>query len=103
MSTGRVRVLVWHRAPATQPAAVADAYHAISRELAGTPGLVRNELLGSVAEPDSLVVMSEWESLAAFQVWEQGFQHRKTTSPLRPYQDRARGRHYEVFRVVAAY
>lgn len=101
--SGRARVLIWHRAPDEGAGAVTDAYRAISRELAGTPGLLGNELLSSLTDRGSLLVMSEWESLDAFQAWESGADHRSATSPLRPYQDRDRDRFFEIYRVEAAF
>ncbi|MDW4905901.1 antibiotic biosynthesis monooxygenase [Streptomyces sp. ADMS] len=101
--TARARVLIWHRAPVDDPGAVARAYELISRELAGTPGLLGNELLRAAEDPGRLVVMSEWESLAAFKSWEETASHRPSTSPLRPYQDRDRERFFEVYEVTAAF
>jgi len=99
----RIRVLVYASTPDDTPDAVDDAYHRISVELAGTPGLVGNELMRSAVEPASYVVMSEWENLAAFQAWEQGQNHRNTTAPLRPYQDRRPGGPFGLYEVVASY
>ncbi|MEJ3750554.1 antibiotic biosynthesis monooxygenase [Actinomycetes bacterium KLBMP 9797] len=101
--TGRARVLIWHRAPADDPDAVEKAYDQISRHLAGTPGLLGNELLRATDDGGRLLVMSEWESLAAFQTWEQGTRHKQTTSPLRSYQDRERTPFFEIYEVVAAF
>ncbi|MFI6226708.1 antibiotic biosynthesis monooxygenase family protein [Micromonospora echinospora] len=104
MSTaGRARVMVWHRAPADDADAVAKAYDQISRHLEGTPGLIGNELLRSTKDPHRLVVLSEWESLAAFRDWEEGVSHRPSTSPLRQYQDREQENFFEVFEVSAAF
>ncbi|HEY3477982.1 MAG TPA: antibiotic biosynthesis monooxygenase family protein [Streptomyces sp.] len=101
--TGKVRVVLYLRVPETGPEAIHDAYHRISEELAGTPGMLGNELLGSVLSAEEFAVLSEWADLPAFQAWEQGPAHRGKTSPLRPYQDRDRGRHYGIYEVVAAY
>ncbi len=101
--SGRARVLIWHRAPAGDPDAVRRAYAGISEQLAGTPGLRGNELLTSTADPATVLVMSEWDSLADFQQWESGADHRPATSPLRPFQDRDRDRFFEIFEVVAAF
>jgi heme oxygenase (mycobilin-producing) len=98
-----VRVLLWHRVAPTGAASVEDAYHRVSRHLSGTPGLLANELLRSTLEPGSFVVMSSWETLDAFRDWESGPAHRHTTAPLRPYQDAARDRAYDVLERVAAY
>lgn len=103
MSEGRVRVLVYARTPAEDADAVAREYHKISKVLAGTPGLLGNELVRSVGEPGAFIVMSEWASLTAFQDWERGADHRQTTAPLRPYQDAGAGRTFGIYEVVAAY
>jgi heme-degrading monooxygenase HmoA len=99
----RARVLLYCRAPQEDPAPVERAYHEISGALLGTPGLLRNELLRDVFEPDRFVVLSEWESLAAFREWESGSAHRGTTSPLRQYQDRSVGRPFGLYEVTASY
>jgi heme-degrading monooxygenase HmoA len=96
-------VLLFAAAPSDGPDAVADAYHRISRSLAGTPGLVRNALLQLVDEPGRFVVLSEWTSLEAFRAWEEGADHRRLTAPLRPYQDRSMSGGYGVYRVAAEY
>ncbi|MDQ7803505.1 antibiotic biosynthesis monooxygenase family protein [Amycolatopsis sp. A133] len=98
MTTARVRVLVYVAAPGGGADAVTDAYHDISRALAGTPGLLGNELLRSVRDPAAFAVMSEWEDLAAFQEWENGPGHRPATAPLREY-----GTGFQVYQVTAAY
>ena len=104
MSAGHARVIVWHQAPDGDTAELERAYHAISEQLDGTPGLVANELLRSVRKPGYFAVLSEWASLADFQAWEQGPEHRKDTSPLRPYQEKDRpGGHYEIYEVAAAH
>lgn len=99
----RVRVLVYAAAPGGDIDAISRAYHTISRDLEGTPGLLGNELLRCVHDPDGFVVMSEWESLEAFRAWEGGAAHRDTTSPLRPYQDQRGGASFSVYEVAAAY
>lgn len=100
---GRVRVLVYAAAPDAGETAVTRAYHAISRDLDGTPGLLGNELLRSLHDPNGFVVMSEWESIEAFRSWETGAAHRDTTAPLRPYQDTRAGASFGVYEVAAAY
>lgn len=101
--SGRVRVLLWHRATNGDRAALEAAYHAISRDLAGTPGLLGNELLHAPDDPERLVVASEWESLDAFRNWEQGATHRSTTAPLRTFRDTSRDRPYEILEVIATH
>lgn len=101
--SARVRVLVFVTAADAGTQAVADAYHEISRNLAGTPGLLGNELLRSVHDPAGFMVLSEWRDMAAFKRWEEGESHRSTTAPLRPLQDRSRGVSFGVYTVQAAY
>lgn len=103
MTEPRVRVLLYLAPSETEPGAVDEAYHRISADLAATPGLVGNQLMRSVTEPAGYIVMSEWESLRAFQAWEEGPTHRDTTAPLRPYQDRRRGSPFGLYEVVASY
>ncbi|RVX44156.1 heme-degrading monooxygenase HmoA [Nonomuraea polychroma] len=98
-----VRVLLWCRVGEADVEAVEAAYHQVSRTLSGTPGLLGNALLRSAVEPDVFAVMSEWESMDAFTAWEQGPSHRDSTAPLRTYQDRGRGRPYELLHTVASY
>lgn len=98
---GRVRVLLFHEAP--DAAAVTAAYHAVSAELAGTPGLIGNELLSSVHDPTWVLVMSEWTDLAAFDAWERGTAHKGQTSALRPFRDTRMVRPFGVFEVRASY
>lgn len=98
----RVQVLLFAAAPG-DPGAVRAAYHRISGELAGTPGLLRNTLLEGTDRPDTFVVVSEWASLAAFRSWEQGPGHRQVTAPLRPYHDHSGPATFGVYRVAAEY
>jgi heme-degrading monooxygenase HmoA len=102
MTTGRVLVLLFAAAP-DDPDAVPAAYHDISRQLAGTPGLLGNTLLENLDGGGGFVVVSEWASLAAFRTWEQGADHRLVTAPLRPYHDPRPGAAFGVYRVAAAY
>lgn len=81
----RARVMVFAKAMQNDHQAIEEAYHEISEHLKNTPGLLSNELLHSTSDPSNYVVMSEWESLEAFQVWEAGPVHRNVTAPLRKY------------------
>ncbi|MFG2332161.1 antibiotic biosynthesis monooxygenase family protein [Streptomyces sp. NPDC048604] len=100
---GRVRILLHLRPAAGEVEAVEKAYHRISEDLAGTPGLLGNELLRELTDDGAYAVLSEWESMAAFKEWEAGSAHRGTTSPLRPYQDTERPSPFALFEVQAAY
>lgn len=97
-----VSVLLFGRAP-DGAEAVRDAYHHISQELAGTPGLTRNALLELVDGSGRFVVLSEWASMDAFRAWEEGPEHRDTTAPLRPFHDRAMGGGFGIYRIAAEY
>ncbi|WP_045875290.1 antibiotic biosynthesis monooxygenase family protein [Pseudofrankia sp. DC12] len=97
----RVRVMIWAVAPAGGPAAVEAAYHEISAQLVGTPGLLGNQLMRAARDPGRFVVVSEWASMADFAAWEQGASHKPATSPLRPLQDP--DRRPVIYEEVAAY
>jgi heme-degrading monooxygenase HmoA len=99
----RARVLVYATAPSDEPGAVEAAYHQISHDLAGTPGLLGNELLRAADGSPAFVVMSEWVSLAAFRAWEAGGKHRDATAPLRRYQQPPGRQPFGIYEVTAAY
>ncbi|MEO3806403.1 antibiotic biosynthesis monooxygenase [Nonomuraea sp. B1E8] len=103
MTSPRVRVLVYARASGDSHDELAEAYHQVSRELAGTPGLLGNELLRSLTQPGGFLVLSEWDSLESFRTWEAGTRHRQTTAPLRSFQDGSRGQSFALYAVTAAY
>ncbi|MEV7601783.1 antibiotic biosynthesis monooxygenase family protein [Kitasatospora sp. NPDC089797] len=99
-----MRVLVYQFArDEAELAAVRAAYHQVSRRLAAVPGMLGNELLQHGHDPFSLVVVSRWESRAAFDAWESGAEHREDTAPLRPYRDDRTGRPFAIYQVDAAY
>jgi heme-degrading monooxygenase HmoA len=98
-----VRVLVFARADADDVDAVPRAYHSISAALAGTPGLLGNELLQSIGGGAEFAVLSQWSSWDAFSTWERGADHRATTAPLRPFQDGSAGSSFRIYRVAARY
>jgi heme-degrading monooxygenase HmoA len=99
-----VRVFVYQLArDEAELAAVRAAYHQVSERLAKVPGMLGNELLRQTADPSSLVVVSRWASMAAFEEWEAGPGHRDDTAPLRPYRDTRTGRPFAIHRVDAAY
>jgi heme-degrading monooxygenase HmoA len=100
-SRGCVRVMLFLRT--SDPLAIEKIYHQISADLNGTPGLLRNELLRDLDDAGSFVVLSEWQSRAAFGSWERGAGHRGTTAPLRRYQDTDSGRPFGVYEVTASY
>lgn len=99
----RAHAGTWQTKSGRYPAAVSDAYHTVSRALAGTPGLIRNDLLRAADDPERVLVASEWESAESFQAWERGADHRPTTAPLRGFHDRTRDRPFEILEVIASY
>ncbi len=99
--SGQVRVLVYQ--VAEDHAAVHSAYHEVSEQMLGVPGLIGNELLGSVLDPTGFVVLSRWADVTAFWAWEQGAEHRDTTAPLRPYRDVRRSAGFGIYQVLAEY
>jgi heme-degrading monooxygenase HmoA len=98
-----VRVVLYVADPADAPGSVEAAYHAVSRALDGTPGLVGNTLLRCVDDPRAFAVLSEWSDLAAFRAWEEGSGHRGTTAALRPLQDSDRVGPFRIYEVAASY
>lgn len=99
--TDEVLVLVYHSA--ADAAAIEDAYREASREMSAVPGLLGNELLRGIDDPDGFVVVSRWRDLDAFREWERGARHQESTAPLRPYRDYRHGAPFAVYRVTAAY
>ncbi len=102
---GRVRVLLYAAAPEGRPGTIRTVYDQISQRLAGTPGLLRNELLQDIDSCGDFVIMSEWSSLEAFRTWDSGPGHTSATAPLRPYHspDRGYGRAFGIYQVAAEY
>lgn len=97
----QVRVLVYHAT--ADAAAIGEAYHRVSRRMTDVPGLLGNELLGSLTDPTGFVVLSRWADITAFRQWEQGAEHVGATAPLRPFRDRRLNPPFGVYRVAAAY
>jgi len=96
-----VRVLIYH---ATSDAAgVREAYRRVSSEMAAVPGLLGNELLHGVHDPERFIVLSRWSSLEGFTTWEQGQEHKGSTEPLRRYRDTTMSMPFGVYEVTAEY
>ncbi|MER6668433.1 antibiotic biosynthesis monooxygenase [Amycolatopsis japonica] len=99
--TGGLRVLLYY--VTADAAGIEAAYHRASEHLAGVPGLLGNELLRSVPEPSGFVVVSSWRTLADFEEWERGPDHKRQSAPLRPFQDTKMSRPFGIYRVTASY
>ncbi|WP_407550913.1 antibiotic biosynthesis monooxygenase [Streptomyces sp. Pv4-95] len=100
-TTPAVEVVLYHltdRGPD-----ILAAYHEASSRMAGTPGLLGNQLMHQVGRPDSYVVVSRWESWESFESWESGADHKDQTAPLREFRDTERERPFEIYQVLARY
>lgn len=80
-----VRVMVFAKIKAGEEKAFEAAFAEVTRQVKGTPGHRRDELLRNTKDPHSYVLLSEWESREKFLEWEDAPIHRQTTSPMRPY------------------
>jgi heme-degrading monooxygenase HmoA len=80
-----VRVLVFATVATGQEAAFEAAYARVTASVQGTPGHIRDELLRDRDRQGRYVLLSEWESAAAFRAWEDAPIHRRLTTPMRPY------------------
>jgi heme oxygenase (mycobilin-producing) len=94
-------VLIYHATDDVD--GVLAAYHEVSAEMSGVPGMLGNELLRSVVDPLGFVVASRWVDIDAFNTWEQGPEHKDTTSALRRYRDTRMERPFGVYQVTASY
>jgi heme-degrading monooxygenase HmoA len=61
------------------------AFAEVTRKVKGTPGHISDELLRSDDDPNSYILLSEWESKEAFLAWEDAPIHMQTTTPMRPH------------------
>ncbi|MFF9343696.1 MULTISPECIES: antibiotic biosynthesis monooxygenase family protein [unclassified Streptomyces] len=98
---GEVRVLVYHAT--TDEQGVEAAYHRVSLEMAKVDGMLGNELLHSLPDPQGFLVLSRWRDEEAFHAWERGASHQDSTSPLRPFRDTRMSVPFGIYRVRAAY
>lgn len=80
-----VRVMVFAKIKSGEQAAFEAAFAEVTRKVKGTPGHIKDELLRDTNNPDSYILLSEWESKAAFLAWEDASIHKQTTTPMRPY------------------
>ncbi len=79
------RIMVFARIRPGEQAAFEAAFAEVTRKVKGTAGHIRDELLHETSEPDSYILLSEWESKEAFLAWEDAPIHKQTTTPMRPY------------------
>ncbi|WP_157162867.1 antibiotic biosynthesis monooxygenase family protein [Actinoalloteichus spitiensis] len=98
--SGPIHVLLFRTHP--DPDEVARAYRQVSAELRGQPGMLADELLRSVSEPDEYLLSSRWESLDALRSWQRGEQHDRVPPSLRVPSDRPLAGGYGLYQPVRA-
>ncbi|HVK25892.1 MAG TPA: antibiotic biosynthesis monooxygenase family protein [Actinokineospora sp.] len=97
-----IRIFIYHATDDVE--GVEQAYHEVSKELVGVPGMLGNDLMRSVHDPLGFVVMSRWVDMDAFNEWEQGPAHKGQTSALRKYRDTRPGAvPFALYEVTASY
>nr|MDT0657305.1 antibiotic biosynthesis monooxygenase family protein [Micromonospora sp. DSM 115978] len=87
----RARVLFLLRVPRPRTAEFLRAYERIRHQVAASVvGHVRDQVCQSVTDPEQWLITSEWTSLASFEAWERGAEHRELAGPLRACATEAR-------------
>jgi heme-degrading monooxygenase HmoA len=71
-------------APAHQ-AAFERAFAQVTRNVRGTPGHIRDELLRSTEDDTTYVLLAEWESVDLFRAWADDPCHIEAAAPMFPY------------------
>jgi len=79
------RVMVFAKIKEGEGEAFERAYAEVTSKVKGTKGHIADELLRRTDEPNSYILLSEWESREAFLAWEDAPIHMNTTTPMRPY------------------
>lgn len=80
----RARVVFLIRVPAERTEEFLRAYEQIRYEVAeGVPGHLVDQVCQCSTDPEQWLITSEWESLAAFEAWEQSPDHRLLVRPMR--------------------
>ncbi len=80
-----VRVMVIGRAREGHEEDLERAFGEVTSAVQGTPGLLRDEMLKSEADPLDYIILSEWESRDAFLAWEKAPVHMQSTTPMRDF------------------
>jgi len=80
-----VRVVVVVKIPSGQEADFEAAFEEVSRQVRGTPGHVRDELLREQGTQGAYVLLGEWESAGAFHAWHDNPAHSAITAPMHPF------------------
>jgi heme-degrading monooxygenase HmoA len=79
------RVMVFAKIKSGEQEAFEAAYAEVTQKVKGTRGHLRDELLRDTRDPETYILLSEWESREAFLAWEDAPIHKQTTTPMRPY------------------
>jgi heme-degrading monooxygenase HmoA len=85
------RVMVFARINRGDEEAFEAAYAQVTAYVKGTPGHIADELLrrneppDADNEPQTYVLLSEWESKEAFLAWENAPVHTEKRNPMTPY------------------
>ena len=90
-----IRVIVFVRIRQEDRHGFETAFGEVQRRMAGTPGLIRDELLEDADEPGRYLLVGEWASREAFITWEDDPTHPETSAPMGPF-----WRHAEVERRI---
>jgi heme-degrading monooxygenase HmoA len=61
------------------------AFTQVSKNVRGTPGHIKDELLRDAEDPLTFILLGEWKSKEEFLSWEESPVHRQVTAPMRPY------------------
>ena len=80
-----VRVMVFASITPGKQEVFETAFAEVTRQVKGTPGHIRDELLQESGNPNNYILLSEWESKEAFLAWEDAPIHKQITTPMRPY------------------
>lgn len=80
-----VRIMVFAKIKPGEGEAFEAAYKEVTSKVKGTPGHIRDEILKDTDDPESYILLAEWESRERFLEWETDPIHMATTTPMRPY------------------
>lgn len=71
-------------------------FRAIAPEIDKAPRLIQHQVIRSLDDPHAYIMLSEWEAVSDFEVWEQTTGHRQLVQPLTTMWHGASIRKYEV-------
>ena len=71
-------------------------FRQIAPEIDKTPRLIQHQVIRAIDDPHSYIMLSEWETVDAFDEWEVTPEHRNLVKPLTAMWHGARIKKYEV-------